>query len=364
MGKETGISWADSTFNPWMGCTKVSPACDNCYAENLMDTRLQRVKWGSGNPRKRTSQANWDKVIEWNARRFMECAECGWRGECAAEIIGCGACFSISGLRDARRRVFCASLADVFDNEVDDQWRADLFYLMYITPSLDWLVLTKRVGNAAAMMARAKKSAGLTYFGARGVWPNLWLGATVVNQAEADRDIVKLLEAPAALRFVSIEPMLGPIELKRLRPDGLTWLDCLEGSEHFGPTVCTGGPKIDWVIAGGESGANARPIHPDWIQSLIDQCEFSHVPFLFKQWGEWQVASQENGHFDSNMETNGAKWVHLDGLVNGPSFHRPDKKPALDTVPCAMVKAGKKRAGNRFAGRVYEQWPKNPAGAT
>lgn len=154
MAEATKIEWADSTFNPWIGCTKVSPACDHCYAENLMDTRLKRVQWGAGKPRKLTSQANWNKPLQWNKDPFYQCTGCGFRGDktsAAARFdsskpyfcVRCGGEYKMD-----RRRVFCASLADVFDNEVPDEWRHNLWRLIHQTPNLDWLLLTKRIGIA------------------------------------------------------------------------------------------------------------------------------------------------------------------------------------------------------------------------
>ena len=124
MGENSKIEWTDHTFNPWIGCTKVSPACDGCYAENLMDLRYGRVKWGAGEDRKRTAPANWRKPIAWNRA---------------------------AALKDGPTFVFCASLADVFDNEVDEVWRRDLFNLIEATPNLTWLMLTKRIGNVIKM---------------------------------------------------------------------------------------------------------------------------------------------------------------------------------------------------------------------
>ena len=164
MAETTAISWCDSSFNPWLGCSKVSPACDHCYAERLMDTRMHKVQWGSGNPRRRTSPANWRQPLLW---------ERDWE--------------NFLTLYGRRRRVFCASLADVFDNAVDPQWRADLFALIAQTPHLDWLLLTKRIGNAKAMLGDYKTVPLL---------PNIWIGATICNQEEADRDIPKLLAVP------------------------------------------------------------------------------------------------------------------------------------------------------------------------
>lgn len=225
------IEWTDHTFNPWIGCTKVSPACDNCYAERLMDTRLGAVEWGG--PRKRTSPANWRKPLAWNN---------------AAEAAG------------VRARVFCASLADVFDNAIDPLWRTDLWELIRDTPHLDWLLLTKRISNAQTMIARDLK--------------NVWVGATIVNQDEADRDHAKLLRAPAAVRFLSCEPLLGPIEFDK---------ECLQGT--------------DWVIVGGESGPHARPMSEHWALSIAEQCRDAGVAFFMKQgsqanWPHWKSMSR------------------------------------------------------------------------
>jgi len=293
MAESTAIEWTDATFNPWIGCTKVSPACDHCYAARQDEFR----KWtpeGWGGPRRRTSAALWKHPEKWNAQPFAECSACRWRGEvreaptqdAPGETVHlCPACGK-QALREARRRVFCASLADVFDNEVPPEWRADLFRLIEKTPNLDWLLLTKRIGNASAMMFEARG-------GHLPLLPNVWLGATVVTQEEADRDIPKLLATPARVRFLSIEPMLGPVGLGRflLRCCG----HLVPGNDHgvYGtePPQCCGQPEpsfdLDWVIAGGESGPKARPMHPDWARSLRDQCAAAGVPFLFKQWGEW-----------------------------------------------------------------------------
>lgn len=259
MTANTKIEWADHTFNPWIGCTRVSltcsggGGCDNCYAAVNTAARALKVKWGAGEPRHRTSVDNWQEPLRWEAKaeRFLEA-------------------------NGRRQRVFCASLADVFDNEVDAQWRADLLTLIHHTPSLDWLLLTKRIGNAAAMLDVATS----------GRWkeaplPNVWLGATVVNQKEADRDIPKLLAAPAGTRFLSIEPMLGPVDLRGMFD---MQRSCFYSALERGSLVPQ---RVDWVIAGGESGPHARPVHPDWLRSLQAQCFDAGVPFLFKQWGEW-----------------------------------------------------------------------------
>lgn len=247
--KNSKIEWTHHTFNPWIGCTKVSPACNNCYAAVSTPARTMKIQWGAGQPRKRTSDANWREPIRWNA----ECAK-----------------------RGVRERVFCASLADVFDNEVPQRWRQNLMSLVAETPMLDWLFLTKRVGNAKRMLSDASMHDVALLTADDHYLPpkNLWIGATICNQEEADRDIPKLLATPAAKWFLSIEPMLGPVDLSRwLEPAGL---DTDLGLSN---------PGIDLVIVGGESGPNARPMHPDWARSLRDQCQVAGVPFFFKQWG-------------------------------------------------------------------------------
>lgn len=291
MSETTNIEWADSTFNPWIGCTRVSPACDDCYAARSTPARALGVVWGSGKPRRRTSDANWKQPERWEREHDAFFAEHG-----------------------RRRRVFCASLADVFDNEVDTAWRMDLFSLIAETPKLDWLVLTKRIGNVMPMCSDDSLMFDM-------LGRNVWLGITVVNQAEADRDIPKLLAVPARVRFLSIDPMLSHIDVWRYLP-----AHCerhpppLDSDGKCG--VCEGRgiwalddplaefekapirPGIDWVIAGGESGPNARPSHPDWYRSLRDQCAMAGVPFLFKQWGEWLGELQDGSPTASPIHIN------------------------------------------------------------
>lgn len=259
MAENTKIEWADHTFNPWTGCTKVSPACDHCYAEGWAK-RSGHVKWGSGQQRRRTSDANWRMPLKWNRE---------------AERTG------------VRPRVFCASLADVFDNEVDPAWRADLFKLIADTQNLNWLLLTKRVGNVMKManevadMPRTGSHTGhlIAHQWRNGSPPkNVWLGATVVNQEEADRDIPKLLAVPAAKRFLSIEPMLSPMLLPFERLREWNRIALLNQQEHAVS-------RIDWVIVGSESGSGARrdPNMVSWVASLRDQCVNAGVAFLWKQ---------------------------------------------------------------------------------
>ena len=258
MAENTKIEWADATVNHWAGCTKVSPACDNCYAQRMAG-RLWKVQWGAGQPR----------------RQFVSAREMLEALDRKAQRIG------------KRLRVFHNSLSDMFDKEVPDGWRMDAFKAMADTPNLQHLVLTKRIGNVRGMLAELAhgNDPDLSLLDMMPL-PNVWLGITVVNQEEACRDIPKLLAVPAAKRFLSIEPLLGTIDL------GLC--DCDNGSVAApggaGGVTCpkcsgTGGRTLDWVIVGGESGPGARPMHPDWVRSLRDQCAAAGVALFVKQMG-------------------------------------------------------------------------------
>lgn len=277
--EDTKIEWATHTFNPWIGCTRVGPGCDHCYAETLA-TRFKMAEWGPGNPRKLTGKKNWALPLKWEA-----------------EAIKTG----------IRPRVFCASLADVFDNEVPEEWRYELFDLIERTPHLDWLILTKRIGNFTKLLPPR--------------WmplpKNVWLGATIVNQVEADRDIPKLLDIPATIRFLSMEPLLGPIDLTRIcilkdteqrvgiHMNCLAGRYCESGLVYKGdwditlpPPPDTEARKIDWIIVGGESGSDARPMHPQWVRNIRDHCWAASIAFLFKQWGNWVSVSEVAGTGD------------------------------------------------------------------
>jgi protein gp37 len=298
MAEHSKIEWTDHTFNPWEGCQKVGPGCDHCYAE-ARDNRFTGGKhWGPGAPRRRTSAVNWRKPLAWDK---------------AAKEAG------------VRYRVFCASLADVFDNAVPQGWRDDLWALIEATPNLDYLLLTKRPGNIANMLP--------VPFDFDKHFPNVWLGCTVVNQAEADRDIPKLLAVPAVVRFLSMEPLLGPVDL---RP----WI----GSQPYIPGASThvgvdgyerqdigGGiiDGIDWIIVGGESGPGARPMSPQWARDIRDQCIAAGVAFHFKQNGEWVSVSEVEGP--------------------GDHFKFPDGRTVRRT--------GKKLAGRTLDGRTWDELP-------
>lgn len=256
MGINSKIEWTDHTFNPWVGCTKISSGCDHCYAESWAK-RSGRVVWGG--ERRRTSEAYWKQPLKWNAEAQRD---------------------------GVRRRVFCASLADVFDNDVPDQWRADLFSMIRRTPHLDWLLLTKRVGNVWRLTQSAMWASGM-HPGMHHTLPaNVWLGITVVNQEEADRDIPKLLEVQASVRFLSCEPLLGSLDLARMtarcESGTLYNFNCLRSDYGRGTPEH---PAVDWVIVGGESGARARPFVLGWAKDIVRQCREAAVPVFVKQVG-------------------------------------------------------------------------------
>lgn len=333
MGANTAIEWCDHTFNPWLGCTKVSPACDHCYAESWARRTGQAALWQG--ERRRTSAANWRQPLRWNR---------------AAEAAG------------VRRRVFCASLADVFDNQVDSSdWLEQLWTLIRATPSLDWLLLTKRPQN---MRARLPEDWG------RG-WSNVWLGTTVENQTEADRRIPALLSLPAKLHFLSCEPLLGPVDLTRIclvpkKPGSAragVHVDALRGRYVESGLAYIGdwdinGPyptdaaarRIGWVICGGESGPGARAMHPDWARSLREQCAATGVPFFFKQWGEWiPVVAGDDGSRIIITPDDGGDELRL------PEDRR--FRLNLDWPEQTMARVGKKVSGAVLDGVEHRQFP-------
>ena len=224
MAEKTEISWTDSTFNPWIGCQKVSAGCDNCYAETLMDKRYHKVQWGPHGERKRTSAANWHQPIRWNKNAI-----------------------DFQAAHGHRQRVFCASLADVFDNQAHESWRSDLFVLIKNTPQLDWLLLTKRPENIAKMVR----------FEDPDMPTNIWLGTTCEDQPAYDRRWPILSRIPCSVKFISYEPAIGPLKVTGLYPS--------------------------WIICGGESGHGYRDMPLQWARDLRDQCARLGIPFFFKQ---------------------------------------------------------------------------------
>jgi protein gp37 len=223
MGAATKIEWCNHTFNPWWGCTEVSPLCDHCYAMTLDLRWFRRAHWGPAASRRYFGEAHWREPLKWDR---------------------------LAQAQHRRNRVFCASMADVFDNEVDQTLRDRLWSLVRQTPNLDWVILTKRIGNAPKMLP--------AHWGAG--YPNVWLLASV-DQTALERDAPKLLTIPAVVHGVSIEPQLAP--------------------------VCLGdfAQQLEWVIVGGESGAGARPFHLEWARSLIVECAATGTAMFVQKMG-------------------------------------------------------------------------------
>lgn len=245
MGEQTAISWTDHTFNPWWGCTRVSPGCLHCYAEAFAK-RTGHDVWGKGGERRFFGDKHWAEPLRWNAK---------------AEAEG------------VRRRVFCASMADVFEDREDlheDRQRL-LAELIPETPWLDWQLLTKRPENVLAMVPED------WLYGVEewsGIWPhNVWIGTTVEDQQRAAERIPHLLAIPAKVRFLSCEPLLGEVRLAR-------WLWEVEPPEAPRPSGI-----IQWVIVGGESGPKHRPMDLRHARILQRECQSADVPFFFKQVG-------------------------------------------------------------------------------
>lgn len=298
------------TFNPWVGCSKVSAGCKNCYAEVETFARVQRANgrelWGVNGDRHLTSDENWAKPRRWNKD---------------AEKAG------------ERRRVFCASMADVFEDypKIMAGWRARLGSLIQETPSLDWLLLTKRPENVYRMLPDFWINFSEPY----GMPDNFWIGTSVENQEAADARIPELLRIPARVKFLSCEPLIGPIDLQFAKhertSDDRRW--------EFPRSQL-----IDWVIVGGESGRDARPMRRDWVTSLRDQCQAAGVPFFFKQWGEfhpaWCDGTEPIGKKRAGRSLDGRTWDESPALDAACSRHGYDNCPACNGGGLTIRKDG------------------------
>lgn len=266
---ETSIEWTDFSFNPWHGCQRVSPGCESCYAEAFAKRvghgkRLPMI-WGPRSERKFFGDAHWAEPLKWNRK---------------AEKAG------------KRARVFCASMADVFEDREDlVEPRARLFRLIEDTSHLTWLLLTKRAEKIAAL-SPGHWMGGRTDTGWDGRWPkNVWIGTTVEDQRRAEERIPWLLEVPAAVRFISCEPLLGAADLRNVRPYYLPaedhphapviLIDALAGHVK-GPDEMLP-HRVDWVIVGSESGPGARPMSTEWAASIVGQCRAAGVAVFTKQ---------------------------------------------------------------------------------
>lgn len=321
MGETTGISWCDATLNFWIGCTKVSPACDHCYAETW-GNRFG-VKWGPGEARRRT--------VKWLSKaKKLQRAALAKKADGHGQFL----CFS-------------NSLADIFDKEVPIAWLAGAVEAMRAAPDVTFLLLTKRPG---IIVKRARAAAELSLGpyaaddeGLRSWWPrNVALLCTVVTQPEADSEIPKLQAAKEVLRpafvGISMEPLVEAVDLSRwMGSDGGTIGGPGGQIDYMEPES----PALDWVITGGESGAHARPSHPDWFRSIRDQCAAAGVPYHHKQNGEWAACLSNDGEWP--MDTPGHVRLGPGGGLT------PDGWP--------MQKVGTKHSGRLLDGVTHDAMP-------
>lgn len=335
MAERTEIEWCDATLNLWWGCTKVSDGCKHCYAETLTN-RFGGDNWGPKGTRREVK--SWRSTLEKISKR--------------AKAEG------------RRLRVFVQSMSDTFEGpetmggtgsenwETVERLTQDFFAQAQLHPHLDFLVLTKRPENVTARLGRIADAGTLLRNN-----PHVWIGTSVEDQKTADERIPHLLRIPAAVRFLSCEPLLGPVDLTRIEVVGPSWA---KASHCNALTVDDRGwasrpahhKHIDWIIAGGESGPNARPMHPDWARSLRDQCQAAYVPFFFKQWGEWCPAEAYDewsyGHY-LGADWDGNKWDIYPNPLHAES-HRDDESE--------VYRLGKKRAGRVLDGREWSEFPK------
>lgn len=330
MAENSGIEWTTHTFNPWRGCTKVSAGCAHCYADTLSKRNPGTLGvWGPNGTRVVAAESYWQQPVKWD---------------------------KVAAKAGERHRVFCASLADVFEGddtmpesgvEIINDARRRLFDLIDRTPNLDWLLLTKRPENIERMMP---PPSAFIHFGKSGgsshanpnpfphttriiehgrIRSNLWLGTSVEDQKAADERIPHLLRVPAAVRFLSCEPLLGPVDLSE-------WIDIDTEVQHNGDGDTQEvhiGKQLHWVIVGGESGPESRPMNPLWARSLRDQCQAAGVPFFFKQFGEFGLEQIGNVRF-----TPVSSRVPMD-------------------EPTPMFRVGKKAAGRLLDGRTWSEFP-------
>jgi protein gp37 len=326
MGEVSTIEWTDATVNFWHGCTKVGPGCDHCYAE-AMDKRFGPSHWGTGTPRRQIASAA-DTLAKLN--------------------------------RQGGKRVFISSMSDLFDNEVPGEWFDDAWMHIHNATNCRLQIVTKRISRVEKAIAESGPP----------IWPqHAGLMITVVDQAEADRGIPRLLALKAKLGIpwvgLSMEPLMGPVEV--LRWLGRYPIHMAPGGNEDNPSEgrIAYGDGIDWCIVGGESGSKARPMHPDWARSLRDQCQAAGVPFFFKQWGEWLPMGQSGftAWSAENVRNNGIgkPWrgfAHFNDGAGGRETHR--------VGPCATVtmnnggqasRVGKARAGRLLDGREWNDMP-------
>jgi len=362
MSDQTGIEWTDATWNPVAGCSIVSPGCINCYAMK-MAARLDAISVAH------ETRHGGDPGPMLRYRGLTQPSKAGpvWTGTIALVETAL-----MQPLRWKRpRRIFVNSMSDLFHEGVPDDFIDKVFAVMALTPQHTYQVLTKRAERMRDYLTRpaddGKKDARnrITWDAVADVmtawyepsftesvtgkhrsraikagttWPlaNVWLGVSVENQKFADERIPLLLDTPAAIRWISAEPLLGPIDLVNLHPRDDITVDAMRGQMVTRDgDYSSDEPRLDWVVVGGESGPGARPMHPDWARSLRDQCGYAGVPFFFKQWGKWLAEDQLPENYVASENPY---------CIHGANFDR----------------LGKKAAGHLLDGVEHREFPKVP----
>jgi protein gp37 len=359
MADGTKIEWTDATWNPITGCAVVSPGCTNCYAMKLAGTRLKHIASRKGLTKPSKAGPVWTGEVRFNEEMLDQPLR--WKRP---------------------RMIFVCAHGDLFADNVPDEWIDKVFAIMALAPQHTFQVLTKRPERMRQYLQpfdqRRSNALGreVHELGYRGPleclnWPlrNVWLGVSVEDQERADERIPILLDTPAAVRWISAEPLLGPIDLlpylfiythedEAHLELGVPFLPFRDPATT--PAADISSPRLDWVVAGGESGQGARPMHPDWVRSLRDQCADAQVAFHFKQWGEYRPAHSiaEAGSYPK--------------LVAGPEnrstlqsecFHTPMQVAAyldgstLSKAQCAVARVGKKEAGRLLDGVTHDGFP-------
>lgn len=342
MAENSKIEWTDHTVNFWWGCSKVSPACAHCYAEGQA-ARFHEGLWGPDGDRRIRVEAARLEALRYERRAVKE---------------------------GRRFRVFTNSMSDFFEDRRDlDGARLEALDVIRQTPHLDWLILTKRPEKIVDILRLVQAHATLPQFlfdrnealaDWLGWWisgkapANVWLGTTVEDQERADQRIPALLQVPAAVRFLSCEPLLGPVDLRHVAPWDDFYTDALDTPD---PSC-----RVHWVISGGESGHHARPSHPDWHRGLRDQCAAAGVPFLFKQWGEWAPFVNEAHYTHGGAERHAHAWIEQDGtegacwiVDDDGSWSNWTGEPTENAA--VMGRHGKKAAGRLLDGVEHNGYP-------
>jgi len=359
MAGTSAIEWTEQTWNPVVGCSILTPGCINCYA---MPEAARQIRCAAGLGR----ETHYEGTVETVKGKAV------WTGKLAL------APDSIL-LQPLRRKkpttYFVNSMGDLFHEDCPDEWIDKVFAVMALSPQHTFQVLTKRAkrmrdyfaGNAMARLVK-RTSGGhenvslstahaynsTTKVGGHFTWPlpNVWLGVSTERQQEADERIPELLQTPAAVRFISAEPLLDEIRLGSIwLPESKAWLKALTGRiENCGGSSNLGA-RINWVIAGGESGPNARPMHPDWARSLREQCAAAGVPFFFKQWGEWAPSTPEAA---AGNPRSGWQCIAGHPYVAKVAELYPEAGAAF------VEHMGKKRAGRLLDGNLHDAMPACP----